>query len=125
MTTEKLTSNFFDMAYNEFLADLLRKSLKEKKVLFEEKNMMGGLCIMVDDKMCIGVVKDDLMARIGPHVYDEYLKKPGARVMDFTKRPMKGYAFVSAEGWDDSSQLNEWVEQCLLFNKEAKSSKKK
>jgi len=113
------------MACNEYLADLLRKSLHEKKVVYEEKYMMGGLCIMVDDKMCVGVVKDDLMARIGPHVYEEYLQKPGARKMDFTKRPMKGYAFVSAEGWDDSKQLDEWLDQCLLFNKEVKSSKKK
>lgn len=113
------------MAYNEYLADLLRKSLQDRKVPFEEKNMMGGLCIMVDDKMCVGVIKDDLMARIGPHVYNEFLNKPGAREMDFTKRPMKGYAYLNAEGWDDPSRLDEWIDQCLIFNKEAKSSKKK
>ncbi len=113
------------MAYNEYLADKLRQSLKERRVSFVEKNMMGGLCIMVDDKMCIGVIKDDLMARIGPHVYEEFLEKPGARIMDFTKRPMKGYVYVDAEAWEDNTMLNEWVNQCLEFNKEAKSSKKK
>ncbi len=59
------------MAYNELLADKLRQALNERKVNFSEKKMMGGLCIMVDDKMCVGVVKEDLMARIGPHVYEE------------------------------------------------------
>ena len=113
------------MAYNEYLADLVRGSLKERKVAFEEKQMMGGLCFMVDDKMCLGVVQDDLMARIGPHVYEQFLQKPGARVMDFTKRPMKGYAFVDVHGWDQHIELETWVDQCLEFNKEAKSSKKK
>ncbi|MEQ6167080.1 MULTISPECIES: TfoX/Sxy family protein [unclassified Ekhidna] len=113
------------MAFNEFLADKLRQSLKERKVVFEEKKMMGGLCIMVDDKMCIGVIKDDLMARVGPHEYQRFLDKPCARVMDFTKRPMKGYLYVNPAGWDNDDELSEWVDQCLEFNKEAKSSKKK
>ncbi|WP_436517758.1 TfoX/Sxy family protein [Ekhidna sp. To15] len=113
------------MAYNEYLADKLRQALKERKVPFEEKKMMGGLCIMVDDKMCVGVIKDDLMARVGPHVYEAALSQPNARLMDFTKRPMKGYLYVNPEGWDNEKELGEWVDQCLIFNKEAKSSKKK
>lgn len=113
------------MAYNELLADKLRQALQERNVLYEEKGMMGGLTFMVDDKMCLGIVKEDLMARIGPHVFDEFLQKPGARVMDFTKRPMKGYAFINAEGWDNDEELASWVDQCLVYNKEAKSSKKK
>ncbi|WP_370090109.1 TfoX/Sxy family protein [Ekhidna sp.] len=111
------------MAFNEQLADKLRIELERRKVSFIEKRMMGGLCIMVDDKMCIGVIKDDLMARIGPHVYEEFLKRPSAREMDFTKRPMKGYAYVNSEGWDNDHELGLWVDQCLAFNKEAKSSK--
>ena len=113
------------MAYNELIADKIRQSLNDRKVNYEEKTMMGGLTFMIDDKMCLGVVKDELMARIGPHKFDEFLSKPGARVMDFTKRPMKGYAFVGAEGWDNDTELSAWVDQCLIFNKEAKSSKKK
>lgn len=113
------------MAYNEHLADKLRIELERRKIHFEEKRMMGGLCIMVDDKMCVGVIKDDLMARIGPHVYDEFLTRKGARVMDFTKRPMKGYAYLDSEGWDDETEFSDWIDQCLDFNKEAKSSKKK
>ncbi|WP_421763344.1 TfoX/Sxy family protein [Ekhidna sp.] len=113
------------MAFNEYLADKLRQALKERKITFEEKNMMGGLCIMVDDKMCVGVIKEDLMARIGPHVYEEFLTRPAAREMDFTKRPMKGYVYLNSDGWDDDEELNIWIDQCLEFNKEARSSKKK
>ena len=113
------------MAYNEYLADLIRSELQQRKVFFEEKKMMGGLCIMVDDKMCVGVIKDDLMARVGPDAYEAFLNKPGARIMDFTKRPMKGYVYANSEVWDHHESLSEWIDQCLLFNKEAKSSKKK
>ncbi|WP_462247511.1 TfoX/Sxy family protein [Ekhidna sp.] len=113
------------MAYNEYLADKLRQAFSERKVPFEEKKMMGGLCIMVDDKMCVGIIKDDLMARVGPYEYEKMLKKPHAREMDFTKRPMKGYLYVDATGWDNSEELDKWLDQCLVFNKEAKSSKRK
>ena len=112
------------MAYNELLADKLRQALDARKANYSEKKMMGGLTFMVNDKMCLGIVKDDLMARIGPHVFDQFLKRPGARIMDFTKRPMKGYAFVDSEGWDNESEFSDWVDQSLEFNKEAKSSKK-
>ena len=113
------------MAYNEYLADKIRKTLKERKVSFVEKKMMGGLCVMVDDKMCVGVIKDDLMGRVGPHVYEDFLKRPGASVMDFTKKPMKGYLYLNPEGWDIDETLEEWIDQCLIFNKEARSSKKR
>ena len=113
------------MAYNKYLADRLRRFPKERKVTFIEKKMMGGLCIMVDDKMCVGVIKDDLMARVGPHAYEELLDRPNARIMDFTKRPMRGYLYVDAEGWDNDEELGLWIGQCLEFNKEAKSSKKR
>ncbi len=113
------------MAYNEYLADLLRAELLAQKANFEEKKMMGGLCIMVNEKMCVGIIKDDLMARIGPHAYEDFLAQAGARVMDFTKRPMKGYVYADSTVWDDHERLSAWVRQCLVFNKEAKSSKKK
>ena len=87
--------------------------------------MMGGLCYMIDDKMCLGIVKDDLMARVGPDAYEELKQKEGAREMDFTKRPMKGYIFVAPEGIDFEEDLELWVDRCLEFNPLAKSSKKR
>ena len=47
------------MAYDELLADRIRKIFKDKNVVFEEKKMMGGLCYMVDDKMCTGIIKNN------------------------------------------------------------------
>jgi len=50
----------------ELSTDSVKKAIKEKKVHFEEKKMMGGLTFVVNDKMCVGVSKNDLMARIDP-----------------------------------------------------------
>ena len=113
------------MAFDEFLADRIRDALQSRKISFQERKMMGGLCYMVDDKMCVGVVKDRLMARIDPEIYDEALSKPGCREMDFTGRPMKGFVFVEPLGIDLDEDLDYWVDLCLDFNPRSQSSKKK
>lgn len=113
------------MAYDEYLQERIEIVLNEKKVVFQARKMMGGLCYMVDDKMCFGIVKNDFMARVGEEAYGELIKLDGARPMDFTKRPMKGYIFVSPEGVDYEEDLEFWIEKCLEFNPNAKKSKKK
>lgn len=113
------------MSYDEFLADRITTYLEREHVPFEAKKMMGGLCYMVKGKMCLGIVKDDLMARIDPDVYEEALQKPGCREMDFTHRPMKGFVFVSPEAIDDDEGLAYWINLALDFNERAKASKKK
>lgn len=113
------------MAYSEYLADRVRASLKGLNSTFEEKKMFGGMVFMVDEKMCVGIIKDELMVRIDPENQDEFLKDEGCRIMDFTKRPMNGYLYVSAEGIDMDDDLDKWVKRCLYFNPKAKSSKKK
>lgn len=113
------------MAYNEYLQERIERVLNERSVTYEAKKMMGGLCYMIDDKMCLGIVKDDLMARVGTDAYDSLMERNGARPMDFTKRPMKGYIFVAPEGIDFEDDLEFWIAKCLEFNPLAKSSKKK
>ncbi len=113
------------MAYDEHLAERIRRILEEKHVLTEEKKMMGGLCYMVDDKMCMGVMKNELMVRIDPEVQEEALEREESRIMDFTGKPMRGYLLVEPEGLDKEDDLAYWIQLCLDFNPKAKSSKKK
>jgi len=113
------------MAYDEHLAERVKKVLKEKRVRYEEKRMMGGLCIMVKDKMCMGIEKYKLMARIGPDAYQTALQKKGCHEMNFTGRPMNGYVYVDPKAIDLDSELQYWVQLCLDYNPKAKSSKKK
>ncbi|MCB0279829.1 MAG: TfoX/Sxy family protein [Calditrichaeota bacterium] len=113
------------MAYDEHLADRIRTVFQKKRLTVEEKKMMGGLCFMLDDKMCTGVIHDRLMGRIDPDFYEEALTKPGCREMDFTKRPMRGFIYVEADGIDADKDLEYWIAKCIEFNPKAKSSKKK
>ncbi len=119
------------MAFDEFTADRIRQIFKLKGVFFIEKKMMGGLCFMVDDKMCCGVLfskkknLDLIMARLGEEAYEESKNRIGCQHMDFTGRPMKGYAFVTPEGYDLDEDLEYWIQKCIDFNPLAKSSKKK
>ncbi|MCE3259039.1 MAG: TfoX/Sxy family protein [Bacteroidetes bacterium] len=112
------------MAYNEQLNDRLRERMAQVSKKVEEKFMFGGVCYMVDGKMCVGIVKDDLMCRIGPDEYEAALEKTGCREMVFTGKPMKGYVFVVPDGLKTKKDLDYWVNLSLAFNDQAKSSKK-
>ena len=113
------------MAYNDFLADRIRLLLQEKSVPFKEKEMMGGLTFMIDEKMCVGIIKDNLMARIDPDIYEASLELKGCREMDFTKRPMNGFVFIEPAGYDMDTDLEYWIDLALEYNPRARSSKKK
>jgi TfoX/Sxy family transcriptional regulator of competence genes len=113
------------MAYDEKLANQVREIIAETQKNIEEKKMFGGLCFMVDDKMCVGVEEQRLMLRIDPQQYDELLEKEGCRPMDFTGKPMKGYVFVDKDVLQTKKQLNYWVNLALEYNKIAKPSTKK
>lgn len=113
------------MAYDEFLTDRIRRTFNDQNVIFKEMKMMGGICFLVDGKMCAGVTKNRLMARIGPDFQEEALSMMGCREMDFTRRPMKGFVFVEPEGIDLDEDLEFWIKKCIDFNPMAKASKKK
>lgn len=111
------------MAYSEELAERIRKRLAPLENL-EEKRMMGGLTFMYNDKMCVGVLKDDLMCRIDPSQHDAAIERRGCRTMDFTKRPMIGYVLIDDTGMKSQQDFDYWIDLALAYNKTAKSSKK-
>lgn len=113
------------MAYDEQLAARVRSSFGKARVRFYEKRMMGGLCLLVDGKMCVGVERNRLMARIDPDIYDRALKRKGCVPMDFTGRPMRGFVFVNHEGLASDAELESWLNLAREFNPKAKSSQAK
>lgn len=113
------------MSTDPFLLDRLRNILQSKQTIWEEKKMFGGHCFMVDHKMCFGTYKGGLMARVAPEEVEQLSKKLGAAPMIHAGRPMKGYMFIEAEGYDSDVALEFWVQKCLDFNPLARASKKK
>jgi TfoX/Sxy family transcriptional regulator of competence genes len=63
------------MAYNEKLADKVREIIAVTHKKVTEKKMFGGLCFMVNDKMCVGVEQGRLMVRFDPALTDEVMEK--------------------------------------------------
>lgn len=113
------------MAYDKVLEQRIDQFLNWKGIPFEGKKMMGGLAYMIDDKMCVGIVRDMFMARVGPDYYEEALQQHGVSPMNFTGKAMKGYVFVDPGAVSSDAELQKWIEKCLEFNPKARSSKKK
>ena len=113
------------MPYNEKLADRTREIISRTHKNVEEKKMFGGLCFMVNDKMCVGVEQDRMMVRLNPEGYEELLEKEGVTPMDFTGKVMKGYVFVDIDALNTKSRLEYWIGLALDYNKIAKAAKKK
>lgn len=112
------------MKYNEKLANRIRESLLDFKKI-EEKQMFGGLAFMLNGKMSVGVIKDEMICRIDPDLYETVLEKRGCREMDFTGRPMKGWIMISAEGMISKKDFDYWITLAVEYNKVAAASKKK
>lgn len=111
------------MAYNEELAKRVRERLVNLPNI-EEKAMMGGLTFMYNNKMCVGIIKDDLMCRIDPELHETVVEEIGCRTMDFTKRPMRGFIMIDQEGLRTQKAFDYWIDLALKFNPYAKASKK-
>jgi TfoX/Sxy family transcriptional regulator of competence genes len=102
------------MACDEHLVARIRRDLRTTPTV-DERRMFGGVCFTLNGNMVCGVVKDELMVRVGGDAHELALARPHAREMDFTGRPMRGYVFVSAEGVQNDEALWSWIEQGLAF----------
>ena len=102
------------MAYDEDLANRVREVLAERNDLTERK-MFGGVAFLVAGHMACGVIKEDLMLRLGEEGADAALDRPHTRVMDFTGRPSKGAIYVEPAGTGDDAELRAWIDRALAY----------
>ncbi len=102
------------MAYDTELGSRVR-ALLSSALPIEEKHMFGGLAWLLEGRMFVGIVKDELMVRVGPERHDEAVARHHARIMDFTGKPMRGYIFVHQQGLRSDAELGEWLGLGLAF----------
>ncbi len=102
------------MAYNEALAERLRKRLKTEKGVVE-KGLFGGIGFLVKGNMACGVSKQDLIVRLGQSDFEKALKRPHVRVFDMTGRQMKGWIMVSGGGYATERALQGWIDLALEY----------
>ncbi len=92
------------MAYDQQLAVRIRRALARRKGVAEIE-MMGGLCFTLRGNMCCGVLKGELIVRVGAERYADALARPHARPMDFTGRPIRGFVYVGRGGFRTDTAL--------------------
>jgi TfoX/Sxy family transcriptional regulator of competence genes len=102
------------MAFDESLAERIRKSLSRRKNV-EEKKMFGGICFMLNGNMLVGVWKDSLIVRLGDEQGGEALLEPHVKPFDITGKPMKNWVLVKPEGIEDDDQLTGWLQRAVRF----------
>jgi TfoX/Sxy family transcriptional regulator of competence genes len=102
------------VVYNELLATKIR-ALVARRRGWTEKKMFGGVAFMLNGKMCCGVIKNDLLVRVGPEQNKKALALPNSRPMDFTGKPMKGFIYVDSKGWSKEASLKKWIEMGIDY----------
>lgn len=102
------------MAYDDGLAQRVREILEEEPG-FDEKKMFGGLCFLLFGNMVSGIIKDDLIVRVGADKYKEMLKMPHAGKFDLTGKALTGWVMVLSEALDDDDDLNDWLQRAVSF----------
>ena len=114
-----------DILENNKLLNRIREELVHISDI-EEKKMFQGITFMVNGKLCISVSKDgELLFRVDPEIHDSAIEKNGTREMIHSGRVMKGFIFVSEEGYKNKKDFTYWVKKSLEYNPKAKAVKKK
>lgn len=103
------------MAYDDGLADRIRTILFAERDDVTERKMFGGICFMAGGHMCVGVIGEDLMGRLGEDAADAALDEPHTRPMDFTGRPMRNMVYVEPAGTATDAALRDWIHRALAF----------
>ncbi len=104
------------MAYDEAVARRVRAALEAAQPPeVVERKMFGGLALLVNGHMCVGVNGGELMVRVGPEGHADALAQPHAREMDFTGRPLRGFTYVTPEGFAADGDLAAWIGRGLDF----------
>ena len=97
------------MAFDEGLAERVRAVLDERSDV-ADKRMFGGIAFLVAGNMACGVMRDELMVRVGAEDAPGLIaSEDGARAMDMKGRPMRGWVLVAPEATADDGDLERWV----------------
>ena len=95
------------MPFDAPLADAMRAALHGHAGIAERK-MFGGICWMLHGNMLCGVEVGRYMFRVGAELESQALARRGARPMDITGRPMRGFVWVDAAAAKGAA-LKSWI----------------
>ena len=103
-----------DATLDPRLLDRIRAVLESRSGVVE-KRMFGGVCFMVDGRMCCGVTKDSFLVRVGKAAFAEAVQQPHARPMEMSGRVSNASVFVAPAGYRTEAALRQWLRRGLAF----------
>lgn len=77
--------------------------------------MFGGLAVLLDGNMAVGVSGDELMVRVGVDAFDEALTNVGVRPFEMSGNRMNSWVLVGGEGIAEDEVLERWVDVGMEF----------
>lgn len=102
------------MKYELGLVERIKSSL-DTSLELQEKEMFGGYCFLLNRHMCIGVIGNSLLVRIGPAHYSKSLAQNYIKQFDYAGRPMADVVCVEAELIESDEELAHWINMGLSF----------
>lgn len=129
------------MNIDEGLAQRVRETLLELADFADisERKMFGALMTMVNGHMTCGISgakpgskirprahadaatdshserDSGLLLRVGANRYNEALKDPYCRPMDFSGKTMTGFVYIDSPGLQEDDDLRRWLALSLSF----------
>lgn len=102
------------MAFDDRLAERIRKQLGKRRGL-TEKRMFGGLAFLLNGNMCCGVHGQEMIVRLDPEQTEQALSERHTRIFDLSGRPMKGWLLVEPKGITTEAALAKWIQVGLEY----------
>jgi TfoX/Sxy family transcriptional regulator of competence genes len=102
------------MAFNEALAERIRRRLRRRKNV-DERKMFGGIVFLLNGNMLVGVWKDSLIGRLGQDQQEEALRELHVQKFDITGKPMRNWVLIEPEGVEADGDLKDWIERAVKF----------
>ena len=103
------------MAYDEGLAERIRKLVAAESSLTENK-MFGGLGFMIGGNMAVAASgQGGLLVRVDPDESDELVSSTPAYPMEMRGREMTGWLRVDSADVEGDDALAEWVGRGVTF----------
>jgi TfoX/Sxy family transcriptional regulator of competence genes len=103
------------MAYDDELADRIRRQLGDRADL-TEKQMFGGLAFLIGGNMAIAASgQGGILVRVDPDESDELVATTPAEPMEMRGRAMAGWLRVDTADVAGDAALAEWVERGATY----------
>jgi TfoX/Sxy family transcriptional regulator of competence genes len=103
------------MAYDEELAERIRKLIVGEPTLTEKK-MFGGLAFLIGGNMAVAASgQGGILVRVDPASSAKLVATTNARPMEMRGRQMQGWLRVGSEHVRTKRELAKWVERGTAY----------